>query len=298
MNNTENNKDIVKANTTPATTDTAMIIDGVNVEQLADNIANSPLFNEAFIVDAGDGRKTVSRASIVTTLIIGNKLGFSVAESIILNRRINNPQTLIKVEYGRNLGIPPMASINNIYIWPSGGKEVVYTGIHIINAALSKAKVKREIIEDGTKIVATYTRYKSNQPIDFDPKQHVVVNNGASDTVIEMELKEGKLPVVVGYTKRATVKLTRGDESITTSYTLQEATDAGLYRGTTTYGEEVKGKDNWNNHPAVHLRKMAIMNGARIIASDVLFGIYIPDELHFVKDTSSSSDIEDVEYVD
>lgn len=89
-------------------------------------------------------------------------------------------------------------------------------------------------------------------------------------------------------TRRALVKLTRinsnGKESVVAiPYTLREAIEAGYYPGINSFGEEVKGKDNWISHTAAMLRKMSIMIGARIIANDKLNGIYETDEIGSVK---------------
>jgi len=101
----------------------------------------------------------------------------------------------------------------------------------------------------------------------------------------------------------AEVKLTRYNpilkqlDSVKIKYTTKQAIEAGLYKGINQAGEEVKGKANWNAHPATHLIKMCTMIAGRIIASDALNGIYTSDEISFIQDTKDSA-FDEAEVID
>ena len=90
-----------------------------------------------------------------------------------------------------------------------------------------------------------------------------------------------------GITNVSSVRLVRksNDSDITINYSLQEAIDAELYMGYHSKLKDskgnpiyVKGKGNWNNHPATHLRHRPLSIGGRIIAADALMGAYSIEE--------------------
>lgn len=258
-------------------------------EALADWIAQSPVFNKGFKeqVQKEDGTNelVVNKSAIVTCLLLGNELGFTPMVSVTFGKTLDR-DAAIKVERGRSMGLNPMAAMQNIYVFSTSQTEIVYTGIHVVNKVLTDAGVKRKILEDGTKPFYIYRYCKkelANELVDYNKEtkdDFVVINDGHTADYIDKQVQEGKIPIIRYATRRALVELTRGDESIAIPYTLQQAIDAGLYVGTKSDGTESKGKANWNIHPEIHLIKMSIMLGGRIIASDKLNGIYVDSELH------------------
>lgn len=258
-------------------------------EALADWIAKSPVFNKGFKeqVQKEDGTSelVVNKSAIVTCLLLGNELGFTPMVSVTFGKTLDR-EAAIKVERGRSMGLNPMAAMQNIYVFSTSQAEIVYTGIHVVNKVLTDAGIKRKILEDGTKPFYIYRYCKkelANELVDYNKEtkdDFVVINDGHTADYIDKQVQEGKIPIIRYATRRALVELTRGDESIAIPYTLQQAIDAGLYVGTKSDGTESKGKANWNAHPEIHLIKMSIMLGGRIIASDKLNGIYIDSELH------------------
>lgn len=258
-------------------------------EALADWIAQSPVFNKGFKeqVQKEDGTSelVVNKSAIVTCLLLGNELGFTPMVSVTFGKTLDR-EAAIKVERGRSMGLNPMAAMQNIYVFSTSQAEIVYTGIHVVNKVLTDAGVKRKILEDGTKPFYIYRYCKkelANELVDYNKEtkdDFVVINDGHTADYIDKQVQEGKIPIIRYATRRALVELTRGDESIAIPYTLQQAIDAGLYVGTKSDGTESKGKANWNTYPEIHLIKMSIMLGGRIIASDKLNGIYVDSELH------------------
>ena len=274
-------------------------------ESLAEWIANSPVFNKEFkdVAITEDGREEliVNRNSIVTCLLLGNELGFSPMVSITFGKALNR-EAVIKVKRGEAMGLNPQAAMSNIYVFKTSQTEIVYTGIHVVNKVLTDAGVKREIIDDASKPYYIYKYCKkdmADQLVDYNNEtkdQFVVINDGHPEQWVDDQVKSGKIPIYRVATKRALVKLTRGEEVIAIPYTLQQAIDADLYQGVRSDGEKTKGKSNWNNHPETHLIKMSIMLGARIIASDKLNGMYIDTELpQIIKEVR---DAEEVEYAE
>lgn len=268
-------------------------------EKLADYIAGSSIYNAPFkdkVDEDGITKEVVNKNAIVTCLLLGNELGFKPMESITLGRTLNR-EAMIKCKRGQDLGLSPIASLQNIYVFKTSQAEIVYTGIHVVNKVLTDAGVRREIIDDASSPYFEYfvaSGFDEGKKVNIDNSnkdEYVVINTGISRTNLEQALKDGKIPVKRLTTKRALVKLTRGKESIAIPYTLQQAIDAGLYHGINSDKEEVKGKDNWNKHPETHLVKMSIMLGARIIASDKLNGLYVDSEIN-----GNDTNVQDVDY--
>lgn len=270
-------------------------------EALANWIADSPVFNKAFkesvTKEDGSTELVVNKSAIVTCLLLGNELGFTPMVSITFGKSLNR-EAAIKVERGKAMGLSPMAAMQNIYVFSTSQAEIVYTGIHSVNKVLTDCGVTREILEDGTKPFYQYYYCKKNlqnELVDYNESNKddfVIINDGHQDSYIEQKISEGKIAIVRKSTRRALVRLTRGNEVIAIPYTLQQAIDAGLYAGIKSDGTESKGKTNWNAHPETHLIKMSIMLGGRIIASDKLNGIYIDSELHqVVKEVKEAEEV-------
>lgn len=313
-NQTELNKSTVttKGNEVATTTtqqSSIRIYANDDVDTLIDKIAQSSQYKGLFTVNQKqeDGKtiEVVDRNAIATCLMLGHEIGLKPLQAVSFGKMLNN-DAVIKVERGKELGLGPMAALSNIYVWESKGNKLIYTGIHVINALLSKHGIKKELLEDGTEPYVFYT-YANGVRLgevvkgySEDTKgSYVVINLGLDPTFVQNELKAGKFPILYNKTKRALVKLIRGDQSVAIPYTIQQAIDAGLYAGKKSDGSESKGKDNWNQHPETHLVKMSTILGARFIASDILNNTYLADELPKVESVKETTlDIEETVYTD
>ena len=281
MENKPNSKGVARISTENSAL--SAIKTAEDFDRIVSFVADSETYNRNFTVAVQEDGKTirkVDRAAIATCLMLGSELGFKPMESIMLGRRLND-ESVIQVYRGRDLGLSPIAAIENIHIWKdTNGKEHTYTGIHVIYKILAENNVLIDVIDDGTKPFPFYVDKTTNEIVEFDERIHIPVNTGLPISEIKDALEAKKIPVLRKYTRRGLVKLTRGKQEIAIPYTLLQAVDAGLYHGTNSYGEDVKGKNNWNSHPATHLVKMSVMSGARMIMGDVLQGaVYIADEL-------------------
>ena len=253
---------------------------------------------------------TFNKADMIMCLGLGASLGMNPYVALSYGKNLNI-KSIKKVVKGEKLGLDFNTSLEQIYIWGDGAKEIVYTSIHIVNAVLTRIGVKKEIIKDGTIPYMMCTVFDSNKYIEFDPTIHKAIPNGLTPNVTNevaegiksMKDADGKslnlIPVIKDRTPTyiAEVKLTRynkvlrENEVISIPYSSQQAIDAGLLQGIDSYGNEIKGKGNWNAHRSIHLIKMSTIIGSRIIGSDALLGIYLGDELSFVKD-SKTNDLE------
>lgn len=69
--------------------------------------------------------------------------------------------------------------------------------------------------------------------------------------------------------KSASIELTYDGNTITSTYTIEQAHQAGL----------VKDRSNWVKDPASMLQARAISRGIRMIAPEVIAGVYTPEEI-------------------
>ena len=289
------------------------------IENLVDALKDSTLAKQ-FVEESWeydeDGNKiegtcvtTFNKADMIMCLGLGESLGLNPFMALSYGSRLNI-QAIKKVTIGERLGLDFATSMAQIYIWGEGAKEIVYTSIHVVNMVLTRVGVIRETIQDGTIPQNKCTVYTTGKIVDFDSSIHTVLptgmNNDTLETVVKGIIAKDLIPVIkipIYYVVEVKLtrynKVARKEESITTKYTTQQAIDAGLLKGTDSWGNSVKGKDNWNSHTITHLYKMCIMIGGRTIASDALQGIYIGDEISSIKTTNSNerNDFEEAEII-
>jgi hypothetical protein len=278
-----------QTNTVRSTAITNLIDSLKEAEYLAEVVINSETFGKAFekwvddLNESGnpqfdkDGnklRKTIkSKEDVIAAIVLGKELGIPPMAAITLGKTLN-AQAYAKVLRGKKLGLDPMTAIQLIHAIPTQNGITYSTGIHVISGTLLKNKIKFKVLEDYDAVMG-YTDLKGNR-VKFDKNIHFVVDANSTEDVIKEQMKANKILVVNKIVDRkTTVEFNReGYDPLIITYTIQEAIDAGLYKGINSDGEKVEGKANWNNHPAVHLRNRAITIGGRIIAADYLDGMY------------------------
>jgi len=278
------------------------------VSQLKDSTLGSQFIDKFYDkdedgnIDESTEKKIFNEGDMILCLGLGAELGLSPWEALSYGKSLNL-SSIKKIRKGEKLGVDYSTALDQIYIWGTGSKEIVYTSIHIVNAVLTRIGVKRDILNNGKIPTYIYTDARTDKITDYDALHcKVIPRNLAPDdllTVLQAFDTENLTAVYKDGGQTAKVRLTRympsrkEDEVIEVDYSVQEAIDAGLYRGTKTDGSDSKGKDNWNAHLSVHLIKMCIMIGAREIASDVLQGVYIPEEITFIKNKDIESEVVD-----
>jgi hypothetical protein len=226
----------------------------------------------------------LSKQAVMTSLVVGASIGLTVLESLSLGKELTS-DTVAKIALGNSLNIPAMIArqhihaINNVY-------AVDY---HIINCLMNRAGVKRKVIKDFIP-VNIFRIIKSDILVEFDDNLFFVVHQGMKPEEAQANIVKGKRPVEQFATVYKTeIEFTRGSETLTFSYTTQDATEAELYKGVKSDGTKVQGKVPWNLHTKTMLRKQVVSLAKEIIA-DLLYGTLSTVELGY------DSDVTNVEY--
>lgn len=314
-NNGSKNNELIIHNSTK---DEIEILTLEKAKNIAEYIATNSALSTQFGEKDEKGNTIINIPAIATCLMLGSEMGLQPMEALQFGKMLNR-QAVIKVRKGRTMGLDPITSLQNIYIWNSNNSEQIYTGINIVIKVLNENDIDLNVIDDGTKPFYIYKLTKAElgfAEIDFDERdeflnnKYTVINDGKSPKKLKEDLENDKIPLQRISTYRGLVELTRTLKNGKTSkvaipYTKENAIEAGFYPGKNSFGETVDGKNNWINHLPSMLRKMSIMFGARIIANDKLNGIYEKDELGSVKIYTNSevskfrnSVVEDVESFD
>lgn len=317
MENEKQNNKVAKTTETTTVSTTGNSLDRIKqIESIVDKFENSSLaeqFKTKEYPKGEDGTINLeavptvvfNKADMVLCLALGEELGIPPIQALSYGKSLNL-QAVKKIEKGKKLGLDYATSLERIYIWGEGTKEIVYTAIEVVNACLTKAGISKTIVQNGKTPEYYCLNLHTGKRELFNPSIHKDVdiskfNDEQKKSFLESLSSAGYS--AVNKDKQATyiaeVKLERWNkilnriDVISVPYSSQEAIDAGLLKGINSDGETVKGKDNWNKHKATHLIKMSNMIGGRLIAPDLLNGIYNEVELDFVKDTKASKEVED-----
>lgn len=203
---------------------------------------------------------------------------------------LKKPQDVVAaILFGRELGMPPMVSINNIY--PINGKGTL--SVHMINALLQKNGVVVEVIKNYEPVVAFVLKEEgSDKAALFDktgrPVKRLATGEAPAES-IPMVLREGfadespkdhevKGSRILGY--RTVLKFTRKikqpdntwrDMIVESSYSTMEAYQANLM------GNEKK--ENWVKYPKPMTLNRALAFGGRLVGADIMLGMYETSEM-------------------
>lgn len=265
-----------------------------DAEELADYVVNSKTFGVHFetkVVDTNeDGTPKLdknnneiykvvkNKSDVIAAIVLGSELGISPMAAITLGAKLN-AKAYTKVMRGRKLGLDPMTSIDLIHVIPTKNGDTVSAGVHVIAGVLLKNGIKYEYTQDSDPVY-DYISLKTGKIVQYDESKHLAVDKNTTPEEIN-KAKEAKKDFVQ---KRITNRITTcvfkrdGYKDLTITYSLQDATNAGLYRGINEDGEKIDGKDNWNKHPATMLRNRTLTIGGRIIGADYLDGMYSIEE--------------------
>lgn len=203
---------------------------------------------------------------------------------------------VVAVLFGRELGMSPMISVSNIY--PINGKGTL--SVHMINALLQKAGVVIENIRQYEPCMNFVLKGEDGQPVFVDDSGRtvkrddkgnipdgvkcapIILREGfADETPRENEVRGTKI-INMKTVIRLTRKLKQPDGSfkemtVDSSYSIMEAQNAGFY----------PKKDNWKNFPKQMCHARALAFGGRMIAADLMLGMY---------ETSEMADATNVDY--
>ncbi len=273
-------------------------------DKFAEYIINSEYrkpFEKTIKDEDGKPVVIVDKADIISCLMLGNELGITPMASIALGKRLN-AKSYFSVVKGRSLGLDPITSINKIYNISTSNGDIQSLAVDIITKTILDSGCSLDIIRDyemvPTYIVLsttpntpkTYVGHKYNvfgTDGVINPQYFIVTRNSKPEEVGNAMDTGCILLQQYGYTYVTSVKCVRPKKQIdvTIHYSLQEATDAGLYKGfhSTDVDQNgksiyVTGRSNWNSHPATMLRNRSISIIGRIVVADKLQGGYSHEE--------------------
>lgn len=196
-------------------------------------------------------------------LIKGGMVPFAKASDVVL---------VMQTALDLHMSIP--FALANLY--PVQGR--ISAGVHLLAAILAKGKVRIEVIEDFVDIylIARKGGIKTTKTGDFIENNNLKVCSLKDYNEMSKLYGEDiyvKFPPIAGLNdsfqdKRTTIRMFRSDTNTTVerSYCLHEAFQAG-------YFAEGKEKDNWIAHTKSMLWARAFSRTAKVIGSDLLFGM-------------------------
>ena len=233
----------------------------------------------------------------IACILLGHEIGLAPMESLSFGKRltVEKIQSVIK---GRSLNIDTVTSLEHIHQIKTANGVVSIMGIQLITALLLRAGIKIDFVEDFRPLyqyIDMSGEVYLQETIESSKDMFQIITENTPDSKYDKD----KIQVAFTnkeYTRRTKVKMTRGDIVIEISYTLQQATDAGLYRGIhSKTGNEVKGKDNWNSHEATMLRNRPVSICGRLIGGDVINGVYTFEEVLDIDKTLNLNEEEGVQ---
>lgn len=285
------------------------------VNSYIDSVIDSKLVTGFERPDPNDPKKKiVDRSDIFTAIVLGMEMNISPAGSLLLGSKLNKNSYFSAIR-GKEIGMGATSAINNIHTIDTANGKIQSLGVNAINMCLNKGGVELDILADyqpSAIYVDAYTkRYVGHALQLFGAKPTVFVFQDKIHTKEEVQKAKDKGLLIVervnSFTYATSIKFTRPstNTTITITYCLQEAIDAELFRGfhSTLVDKDgkplyIKGKSNWNNHPAVMLRNRPLSIGGRIIVADLMQGGYSQDEVVDMVNQEKGTDyttIEDIE---
>lgn len=283
-------------------------------DKFADYIINSDYrksFEKTVKSDDGKSIVVVDKSDIVSCMMLGHELGISPMGSIALGRKLN-AKSYFSVKRGESLGLDPITSISKIYNISTQNGDVVSLAVDIISKAMIDAKCEIQIINDYKLVPkfyildAQYRQYVGHLFNILDPtgkisSDYFIVSKTTTKDELSDALDNNKILIQQqGYTYVTSIRGIRPSKKldITIHYSLQEAIDAGLYKGfhSTDVDQTGKpiyiiGKSNWNSHPATMLRNRPLSILGRILVADIIQGSYSHEEVMDIVNVNSEEEL-------
>ncbi len=303
----ENNK-IIKHSI--ANSSIVLLPDISKIEEFANAVKNSSLA-DAFKKKNKDGQMVVDIADIVAAVSLGNDMGITPAASLLLGRKLN-ANSYFSVLRGRELGLNPITSMSKIYVISTTNGDILALDVGLIAKAILDSGTKMEYIRDFEPtftykdiITNKYLGHKwllSNEDGTLNEQYFLYINNVTPQEDVKKANADGKMIIAqTGITNVTSLRLIRNSNNINKifHYSLQDATDAGLYMGyssslldvKTKKAIYIKGRDNWNKHPVTMLRNRVTSIGGRIIVADLIQGGYSMDEAMELANVDTKDDL-------
>jgi hypothetical protein len=282
-------------------------------EKIAEIVVKSPIYSKLFEIVVPDtinnldenGKPTktiitINKEDIVACILLGRELGLSDMAAITMGKALDK-MAYFKVMKGRELGLDAISSLQHVFAYENDGKIIIGTDGQATNAVVIKAGIKFEFIKDFERksYYRTFIQGKIGTFLGFNLNEDwVVFRNNMPPDELKESLSKGKTLVTEHYTFCSEVKFTReGWQPLVETYSLLEATEAGLYQGYDFNGNLVKGKPAWNGNPKRILNTRIISIGENRIGGDVLNGTYTKEEIDEIINKSKDDEITSSEIV-
>jgi hypothetical protein len=291
-------------------TNSLVNLDAITV--LASQVKTSP-----FAKDFRDEDGNVDEGAIIANMVLGHEMGLAPMASLMLGKKLN-ANSYFSVLRGKELGLDPVTSISKVYNIPTSNGSVIALAVDIIIAKILESGTSFSYIRDNkpTPMYKTLNgQYIGHRYIVFnddgnlDDSFFLYIKGVTSTEDLTNAKNTGKTIIYEsGITHVSSVRFIRKSNNIdiVVHYSIQEAIDAGLYNGfhsslKAQNGKDplwIKGKANWNAHPATHLRHRPLSIGGRIVVADKLLGSYSVEEVIEIIDSETVQNEEDlVDYV-
>lgn len=256
-----------------------------DAEKMAEIVLNSETFKGRFatkIEDPNDPEKQIiayKKEDVISCILLGMEMGLPPMVSISFGRTLDK-LAYFKVMKGKSLGLDAVTAMQHVYAYEKDGAIICGMSGAGINAVAVNGGVTYKMLKDFQPI--TYYRNQSNQFIGYDFKEDWVISNKGitKDELSKACLEEKKYPVKEELTFCTEILFKRkGWDDLIESYTLLDATEAGLYKGFNFEGLAEKGKPAWNANPKRVLTTRVLSIGYNRIGADIMGGLLPKEEL-------------------
>jgi hypothetical protein len=223
--------------------------------------------------------KVIKKEDIVACILLGRELGLSDMVSISFGKTLDKT-AYFKVMKGKSLGMDTISSLQHVFTYEKEGQMIIGMDTHFINATILKAGINYKFVKDFERKV--YYRDKNNVFLGYILDENwIIINRGIKPEGLKAALEQGKFPVKEEFTfESSAIFYRKGWEPHIETYSLLDATQAGLYQGFDLLGNEIKGKPAWNANPKSIMNGRVITIAGRKIAGDALNGLYSLDEIN------------------
>ncbi len=236
--------------------------------------------------DSGRAIKTVDKGDIIACLVLGQELGISPMGSIVLGKQLN-AKSYFSVMRGKELGLDSITSISKIYNIETNNGNILSMDYTLIAKVIIETVDTMEYVRDHeltpTYVITTDKSYAGHHHQLFDNGKikegfFLYIPKVTPNEELSNAVNTGLIIIQSRGTTRVTsLRIVRTSINLnkTFHYSLQEATDAGLYRGyhstlVDNAGKPVymPGRDNWNKHEATMLRNRVTSIAGRLAVAD------------------------------
>lgn len=273
------------------------------IKSLADYLATSDTFTKGFelkdkdnnpIIDEVTNKPKINTTDIALCLMTGRSLGLDIPGSLLLGKKLN-PGTYLAVLKGQALGLDIATSMEKIVSIPTQNGLMTYTMVDVISAKLLTGGIKFLPFIKNYAPFHLYYHATTNDELDLDVildeednllDKYFVVDSTITSEILKSKLAEGKIPVKrvrQGFYSKAKFIRTNKDGNTVTHYQRFSTVDAQRAGLLPIYDDKnvelQKGKNNWITNTPQMMNNRVISIGGRIIAADLLHGIYTYDEV-------------------